>query len=449
MHLVSSSESASDAVVIGGGPAGTTAAILLKEKGWRVILLEQDRHPRFHIGESLLPMNLPILERLGVLDQVRMIGVPKYGAEFCPGDHARDPETIYFAEAFDKGHPFAYQVRRSEFDQLLYRNAVTKGVEAHEGVRVKDVSFGAGAGRTHLVHTVDDGGAARDWAARFVIDASGRGTFLSRKFNLKQKNPRHQSAAIFGHFDNVERRPGRDGGNISIYWFEHGWFWMIPLRDGVMSVGAVCWPEYLKTRSCSPEEFLWRTIRLCPQVSARMRNAALVDKARATGNYSYTSKRMYGDGYILVGDAFAFIDPVFSTGVLLAMSGAALGADAVDAYLREPASAPPLFRRFERTMRQGIMTVSWFIYRFTSPPMQELFMAPRNVLRMQEAVTSVLAGDVFGSTPLRVPLTAFKAIYYFTFMLRLAHAWRAQRRRRLSVAVRYDGGTLPEDRLAG
>jgi flavin-dependent dehydrogenase len=449
MRPVPSSESVSDAVVIGGGPAGTTAAISLKEKGWRVTLLEQDRHPRFHIGESLLPMNLPILETLGVLDEVRTIGVPKYGAEFCPGDHGRDPETIYFAEAIDKGYPFAYQVRRSEFDQLLYRNAQARGVEAHEGVRVKDVTFRTGVGATHIVHSVDDAGNARDWEARFVIDASGRGTFLARKFNLKQKNPRHQSAAIFGHFDNVERRPGRDGGNISIYWFEYGWFWMIPLRGGVMSVGAVCWPEYLKTRTCSPEEFLWQTIRLCPPVSARMRNAGLVDKARATGNYSYTSKRMYGDGYILVGDAFAFIDPVFSTGVLLAMSGAAFGADAVDAYLRDPSSALPLFRRFERKMRGGITTVSWFIYRFTSPVMQELFMAPRNVLRMQEAVTSVLAGDVFGSTPLRVPLSAFKVIYYFTFMMRWSRAWRSEKRRRLSVGVQYDGGTLPEDRLAG
>ncbi|MFO1154419.1 MAG: NAD(P)/FAD-dependent oxidoreductase [Rhodospirillales bacterium] len=449
MYPIPASESVSDAVVIGGGPAGTTIAILLKEKGWRVTLMEQDRHPRFHIGESLLPMNMPILENLGVLDEVRRLGVPKYGAEFCPGDHPGEPEIIYFANAFDKAHPFAYQVRRSEFDQILYRNARAKGVEAHEAVRVKDVSFGAGADNTHVVHTIDDGGVARDWRTRFVVDASGRNTFLSRKLNLKKKNPDHQSAAIFGHFDNVLRRPGRDSGNISIYWFEHGWFWMIPLYDGVMSVGAVCWPEYLKKRTCSPEEFLWQTIRLCPQVAARMQNAAFVDKARATGNYSYTSKQMYGDGYILVGDAFAFIDPVFSTGVLLAMTGAVFGAEAVDAYLRDPSAAAPLFRRYERKMRQGIATVSWFIYRFTSPAMQELFMAPRNVLRMQEAITSVLAGDVFGSTPLRMPLAAFKAIYYFTYMMRLSQAWRAQKRRRQSVGVRYDGGTLPEDRLAG
>ncbi len=180
-----------------------------------------------------------------------------------------------------------------------------------------------------------------------------------------------------------------------------------------------------------------------------MKRAQLVDKVRATGNYSYTSKHMYGDGYILIGDAFAFIDPVFSTGVLLAMSSATLGAEAVDAYLRNSASAPALLRRFERKMRRGIRTVSWFIYRFTSPAMQDLFMAPRNVLRIQEAITSVLAGDLFRSTPLTVPLAVFKAVFYLTSAMRLSPAWRSHRRRRLSVGVRFDGGTLPEDRLVG
>jgi flavin-dependent dehydrogenase len=439
-------DATTDVLVIGGGPAGTTCALLLKEKGWHVTLVEQDHHPRFHIGESLLPMNLPILDRLGVLDEVRAIGVPKYGAEFAPGDQAADPQVIYFANAIDKGHPHAYQVRRSEFDEVLFRNCTRRGVETHEGVRVKDVTFRPGM--THLVHTQADDGTRRTWAARFVVDASGRDTLLSRKFGLKEKNPEHQSAAIFGHFRNVVRRPGADGGNISIYWFPHGWFWMIPLRDGTMSVGAVCWPEYLKTRRSSPEAFLWQTIRLCPQVAARMRDAELCDKARATGNYSYKSREMVGDGYILVGDAFAFIDPVFSTGVMLAMTSASFGADAVDAHLRDPATAKPLFRRFERKMRRGIATVSWFIYRFTSPAMQELFMAPRNVLRIQEAITSVLAGDVFRRTPITLPLAVFKAVFYLTFGLRFRHAWQSYRRRRANVAVRFDGGTLPEDQLA-
>lgn len=446
MHKTPPADAETDVLVVGGGPAGTTVATLLKEKGWRVTLLEQEHHPRFHIGESLLPMNLPILERLGVLEAVRAIGVPKHGAEFAPGDDDTAPQTIYFANAIDKQHPYAFQVRRSEFDEVLFRNCAARGVDAREGVKVRDITFRPGG--PHSVHTQSESGETRVWQTRFVVDASGRDTLLSRKLGLKEKNPEHQSAAIFGHFRNVVRRPGRDAGNISIYWFRHGWFWMIPLRDGTMSVGAVCWPEYLKTRRATPEEFLWQTIRLCPQVAARMEAAELCDKARATGNYSYKARRMVGDGYILVGDAFAFIDPVFSTGVMLAMTSASLGAQAVDAHLRDPATAGPAFRRFERKMRHGIGTVSWFIYRFTSPAMQELFMNPRNMFRIQEAITSVLAGDVFRDTPLRMPLTVFKAVFYLTFGMRFRHAWQSYRRRRSNVAVRFAGGTLPEDQLA-
>lgn len=436
---------ACDVVVVGGGPAGSTIATLLHERGWRVVMLEQDRHPRFHIGESLLPMNLPIFERLGVLDQVRAIGVVKNAAEFSPAGSGDRAQAFYFADALDPQPPYAFQVRRAEFDEVLFRNAAARGVEAHEGERVRGVDFRADG--PHLVHSVDATGRPRTWTARLIVDASGRDTLLARKFGLKEKNPRHQSAAIFGHFRKVVRRPGSDAGNISIYWFRHGWFWMIPLRDDVMSVGAVCWPEYLKTRTTSPEEFLWQTIKLCPEVAQRMQNAELCDKARATGNYSYKSRKMYGPGYLMVGDAYAFIDPVFSTGVYLAMNSASLGAAAADAWLRDPNTADAAFRHFERQVERGIRTVSWFIYRFTSPAMQELFMAPRNVLRIQQAVISMLAGDIFGRSPIGLPLVLFKAVFFAKSVARLPQAWRSYRRRRRNVAVAFSGGTLAEDNL--
>ncbi|MGZ8408333.1 MAG: NAD(P)/FAD-dependent oxidoreductase [Hyphomicrobium sp.] len=432
-----------DVLVIGGGPAGTTIATLLKQKGWNIVLLEQEFHPRFHIGESLLPMNLPIMERLEVLDQVRRIGITKYAAEFSPGDAGAQPQAIYFADAVDKNHPYAFQVRRSEFDEILFRNCADKGVAVYEGVKVKNVEFRSD--QKHLAHTVDAQGNERTWGARFLVDASGRDTFLSRKNGTKQKNAKHQSAAIFGHFENVARRAGRDEGNISIYWFDHGWFWMIPLRGNVMSVGAVCWPEYLKSRRTSAEDLLWQTIKLCPQVSERMQSARLLGRARATGNYSYRSSRMYGDGYILVGDAFAFIDPVFSTGVYLAMNSAVLGSEAVDAHLRDPRSSHRAFHHFERQVRHGIDTVSWFIYRFTAPAMQELFMAPRNAFRIQEAIISLLAGDVFRRTPIGIPLAVFKVIYYWTSVARLSRSWASYARRKHNVALAFDGGTTAQD----
>lgn len=432
-----------DVVVIGGGPAGSTIGTLLVEKGWRVVLLEQDYHPRFHIGESLLPMNLPIFKRLGVLEQVQRIGVLKNGAEFCPAGRGDRTETIYFKDALEPSHPSAFQVRRAEFDELLFRNCATRGGVAREGVRVRDVTFGTDG--CHLVEARGADGQPLFWRARFVVDASGRDTFLSRKLGLKRKNPAHHTAAIFGHFRNVVRRTGRNEGNISIYWFRDGWFWLIPLPDALMSVGAVCSPGYLKSRKTSTTDFLWQTIQLCPEVRDRMAHAEIIEDARATGNYSYCSSRMWGEGWLLVGDAFAFVDPVFSTGVFFAMNGATFAAEAVDAHLRDPASSAPMFRRFEAAVSGGIRTVSWFIYRFTSPTMQRLFMRPRNMFRMKQAIISMLAGDLFRDTPIRWPLAMFKFVYAADRLAHLPQAVASYRHRKRDMAECFAGGTLPVD----
>ncbi len=214
-----------DVLVIGGGPAGSTISALLVEKGWDVVLLEKEHHPRFHIGESLLPMNLPILERLGVLEEVHGIGMVKYGAHFASYHYTDHEETFYFSKALDKQHPHAYEVRRSEFDHLLLKNSAIKGVKVHEGVRVTNVSFEDGV----QVQAVDEHGNRQEWRAQQLVDATGRDTLLANRLGLKKKNPRHGSAAIFGHFKNVVRLSGRDEGIISVLWFEDGWFWMIPL----------------------------------------------------------------------------------------------------------------------------------------------------------------------------------------------------------------------------
>ena len=433
-----------DVLVIGGGPAGSTISALLAEKGWQVTLLEKDRHPRFHIGESLLPMNLCILERLGVLDQVREIGVPKYGADFH-SEAANDlRRTYYFGGAMDKRHPYAFEVRRSEFDHILLKNSAAKGVDVREGIRVADVDLRGGHAR--VVHALDEQGNKHCWEARYVIDASGRDTFLGKRLNLKVRNPTHGSAAIFAHFTKAVRRTGRDEGNISVYWFRYGWFWMIPLKDDVMSVGAVCWPEYLKGRKNSPEEFLWDTVKLCPGAHARLKDARMVGEARATGNYSYSSKRIYGDGYLLVGDAFAFVDPVFSSGVYLAMVGAEQGAIVVDQCLRDERAGKKLLRQYDRRTRRALRLFSWFIYRFTSPAFQRLFMHPRNMFRMQEAVISMLAGDLFRKTPVTMPLLLFKVVYYLTALSNIDDAWPSYRRRIRNARLAFSGGTMPQDR---
>ena len=419
-----------DVAVIGGGPAGSTAAALLAERGFRVALFEKSRHPRFHIGESLLPANLPLFERLGVATEVRAIGMQKRGAELVSPGHAQSTR-LAFSDAWDKSQPYAYQVRRSAFDEILFRNAARKGALAREGCRVRGVEFGADGGARLQVQR--EGGGEEQWRARFVADASGRDTFLGNRFGGKRRNARHNSAALYAHFRGARRCEGEREGDITIFWFEHGWFWFIPLADGVTSVGAVVWPYYMKSRAKPVNEFLAQTIALCPKLVERLEGAERVTDAEATGNYSYECDRTHGPGYLLLGDAYAFIDPVFSTGVMLAMTSAVDGADAIEACLRRPRDARRALARFDRRTRHGPREFSWFIYRVTSPAMRELLMAPRNVLRVREALLSLLAGDVFARSPIGPSLLAFKGLYYLASLAQPWIALRAWRRRRSSL----------------
>ena len=418
-----------DVLVIGGGPAGSTAAALLAERGYRVTLLEKAHHPRFHIGESLLPANLPLLEKLGVADAVKAIGMEKWGAEFVSPWHDHT-QAFEFADALDKSMPMAYQVRRSEFDEILIRNASRKNARVVEGCQVQNVDFlpdNAGA----RVQGRHDDGSIETVHARFVLDASGRDTFLGNRFKAKQRNKKHNSTAIYGHYSGAERNPGKAEGNITIYWFEHGWFWFIPLADGATSVGAVSWPYYLKTRNKKPlEQFLQETIALCAPLRERLQHAQLVSPVEATSNFSYVCDRTHGSNYLLLGDAYTFVDPVFSSGVMLAMHSAFVGADTVDACLRQPQQAAAALKKFDRLMRIGPKEFSWFIYRVTNPALRDMFMAPRNIFRVQEALLSVLAGDVFGKTPIQRPLRIFKGLYYGASLInfrRTLQAWRARK----------------------
>jgi flavin-dependent dehydrogenase len=425
-----------EVLVVGCGPAGSTIAALLAERGRAVAVIEKDRHPRFHIGESLLPLNMPILERLGVSNELVEIGIRKDAAEFESRAHGKTVE-FRFDTAFDKRWPHAFQVRRSEFDHMLLQNAAKKGARVFEGARVTAVELGDLARGTATTATVRlEDGSTQEWKARYLVDASGRDTFLADRFRIKQKNRNHATAAIFGHFRNARRNPGPAEGNITIVWFDHGWFWFIPLKDGTTSVGAVCRPGYMKSRKVEPTAFLMQTIAMSPEIADRLRDAEITGPATATGNYSYQSKHMAGDGYLMVGDAWAFVDPVFSSGVYLAMNSATLGAEVVDQVLDDPSRAPALYREFDRTIRRGVRTFSWLIYRMTNPVIRRLFMAPRNTWGVQSAVVSLLAGDVFrtdGPVPPRLRL--FRVLYYVSFVAGWRAAFRAWRGRREDVRV--------------
>jgi flavin-dependent dehydrogenase len=433
-----------EVLVMGGGPAGSTAATLLSRLGRKVILLEKAHHPRFHIGESLLPMNLPLFERLGVLDKVRAMGVFKPGADF-EADNERGYNTFAFNRAIGSSPPHAYQVWRQDFDKMLFDHARAAGADAREGhavVAVQQVSS-----RRSIVEVHTEAGNSYRITTQYVVDATGRDTFMSSKKRLRRKNMEHQSAAIFGHFRGAECRAGEDAGNISIYRFEHGWIWMIPLPKGVMSIGAVCRPAYLKQRKGKTVDFLMETLNQNEGLRKRIEQAELIgDEVRVTGNYSYDSTRMGGPGWVMVGDAFAFLDPVFSSGVYLAMSGAEQAAKVVDSALNEPRREASLLRKLEKRQRAGMARFAFFIYRFNGPIMDRIFRQPRNLWQMEQGVISMLAGDLFDSPKVMRRLRAFKVVYALT-ALRHFMGWRGEHRYRLEQAkLQFTGGTTPLDR---
>jgi flavin-dependent dehydrogenase len=436
---------ACEVLVMGGGPAGSTAATLLARMGRKVILLEKARHPRFHIGESLLPMNLPLFERLGVLEKVAAMGVFKPGADF-EADNERGYNTFAFKRAIGNSPPHAYQVWRQDFDKMLFDHAHATGADAREGHEV--IAVEQGDSRRSDVEVRTDDGQSYRITAQYVVDATGRDTFLSSKKRLRRKNGEHQSAAIFGHFRGAECRPGEDAGNISIYRFEHGWMWMIPLPDGVMSIGAVCRPAYLKQRKGKTVDFFLETLQENQDLRRRIEHAKLIgEEVRVTGNYSYDSAQMGGPGWVMIGDAFAFLDPVFSSGVYLAMSGAEQAATVVDTALREPQREASLLRKLEWRQRAGMKRFAFFIYRFNSPIMDRIFRQPRNIWQIEQGVISMLAGDLFDSRKVVRRLRAFKLIYAITALRHLVR-WRSEHRYRMEQArLQFTGGTTPLDRM--
>ena len=323
-----------DVIVIGGGPGGSTTATMLARQGWQVLLLERERFPRDHIGESLLPASIPVLEELGVLPAVQEAGfLRKWGATMVWGTD-RTPWSWYFRET-NQQYPHSYQVWRPQFDQLLLENSRAHGVEVREGHQVVDVLFEDR--RACGVRYTADGatGVAR---ARFVVDASGQGALLGHKLQLRRWDAFFQNLAVYGYFAGAQRLPAPDETNIFIESYAHGWFWHIPLHTGWISTGAVVDSRTGQEgiRRTDPLRFLMEQVAQAPRTAQMLCEAKLAYGPFVIRDWSYISDEVVGDGYILVGDAACFVDPLFSSGVHLALMAGVLAAAYVTTVLKDP-----------------------------------------------------------------------------------------------------------------
>ena len=340
-----------DVVVIGGGPGGSTAAALLARHGFDVTLLERERFPREHVGESLLPASMPILQELGALERVEAAGFPKkYGATMLWGSDP-EPWSWRFSET-NRTWPHAYQVWRATFDKILLDNARSLGVGVHEGCAVTGPILEGGA-VTGVTYQKPDGATAAiraDW----TIDASGQSAILGRALNLRRWDDYFRNMAVYAYFEDASRLPEPDAANIFIESYPRGWTWNIPLAGGRASVGAVIDSESGQRgiSDLGVERYYADQIRSAPRTARMVAGARMTSPPRVVKDWSYTSARMAGDGWILVGDAACFVDPLFSSGVHLAMMSAVMAAAYIRAARDDPSTRRPAARLYQRLYRE-------------------------------------------------------------------------------------------------
>jgi flavin-dependent dehydrogenase len=383
-----------DVIVIGGGPGGSTCSTLIAQKGYKVELFEREKFPRFHIGESLIPQTYFVLERLNMLPKLKGSHfVKKYSVQFV-NQRGRLSEPFYFIDNKDHASSQTWQVRRSEFDQLMLNNAREHGVNVHEGIRVLEVIFEGD--RAVGVRLKTEDGSEQEVRAKVVVDASGQSSMLMDRLGLREWDPVLKKAALWTYWKGAFRDTGRDEGATMVIQTEGktGWFWYIPLHDDIVSVGVVAGYDHLfQNRSKDLETVYFEEVARAPGVQPRLKGGTRCDIFRAQKEYSYQATRAAGNGWCLVGDAYGFLDPLYSSGVLLALTSGSMAADNICEGLKKNDTSGAQLRKWEQGFSQGMGRMRRLVCEF-----YDGFSFGRFVKKhphLKGMVTDVLIGDVF------------------------------------------------------
>ncbi|MEC7905639.1 MAG: NAD(P)/FAD-dependent oxidoreductase [Verrucomicrobiota bacterium] len=361
--MVSIKTKSYDAIVIGGGPAGSTVGALLAEKGREVVILEKSKFPRYHVGESLMPYCYFTFQRLGIVDQLNERAyTQKHSVQFVTGD-GKISAPFYFFQHLDHPAATTWQVKRSEFDELMLDNARAKGAEVREETQVVD--FLHEDGRVVGVVAENAAGERYELNAQITIDASGRDGIFQSKKKWRRRDPKLNKIAIWTLYKGAKRDPGLDEGATTVAYLEdRGWFWNIPMRDDIVSSGVVAERDYLYKDTRDPKEIFEREIEKNVWIKEHLSCGEQFGEYWVTGEYSYRSEHCADDGIVLVGDAFAFLDPVFSSGVFLALKSGEMAADAIDVALESGDVSARQFRDYGERLCQAIETMRSLVYAF-------------------------------------------------------------------------------------
>lgn len=388
------SRTAYDVAVIGGGPAGAALATFLSRAGHGCVIFEQAKFPRYHIGESLIPHTYGVLDRLGLLPQLRASDFPvKHSVRFV-ARNGKESAPFYFSETIPGERARTWQVERSRFDVMMLEHARTSGAEVREQTAVNQVLFENG--RAVGVRLAAGDGSHTDVTARVVVDASGRACLIGNQLGLKQPIGELRKASAWGYFRGGKRLPGIDAGETTIFLIPGGgWFWYIPLPDDIVSVGIVADPEHLFSQSDDMEKAFTREVKRCAPLAERLASAQRTGPVRGIRHLAYLNRQTCGNGWVMIGDARAFLDPIYSSGLYLALGSAELAAQCIDEALKAGDVSAARLGAFEPALWKGVDVIRRLIHAFYDPE----FSFPKFAARFPEqraALIDCLIGDVVG-----------------------------------------------------